>query len=260
MRLTRPNLIFKTIMTSQATTLSPPTGKSKYPSPICTPIPFIPLSKPPPSPPPNLPPRPPLLHPDSYTVTHHVVPAAYPRRWKECTGSLSRGSHPFRHRPVPLPVDESKVERRNRMVEETRTAIMTRFDATLWTEREVEKERPPGLWMAAERWVRKGTIGEGVTLLMAHATGFNKEASHSIKGGYSQMDKLINRRKTDVVPNSKTSTEQSNPNLILRLNRSSYYRKPNYTRYRRNMAPRRYSPRRFTRPKRRPDRTSTFMA
>lgn len=97
----------------------------------------------------------------SYTVTTHLVPAAFPR------------SSPF----VPLPafpVHETKDER---------AARIQRFTGELLSLQAQHVPDQSGtqqtvLWNVLNRYVRKGIGGgSGLTLLMLHANGLHKEVS-----------------------------------------------------------------------------------
>jgi len=90
---------------------------------------------------------------------------------------LSRESHPFRSQP-PNP-RESKEEREERALEETRRSFLKRYAAEEEEEEDGRRDEgeQPGLWMAGERW-RRDDVGkqeDGLTLVMAHANGFTKE-------------------------------------------------------------------------------------
>ncbi|EIW73526.1 hypothetical protein TREMEDRAFT_59699 [Tremella mesenterica DSM 1558] len=145
---------------------------SQFPLP-----PFLPLCPPPQTPPPTLPRRPKLSPPQGFTSTSYSVPAAYPRSTPDSTGTLHRFSEPFQLTP---PKEwESKEERRARLNEEALEVARKRYHTRRWGIEEALTAKPPGLWLAVERWRRDEVEdGEGLTLVMAHANGFLKEDWH----------------------------------------------------------------------------------
>jgi hypothetical protein len=125
------------------------------------PSPLLPL-RPPPEPLeyPALPcpPRDPRFT-DTYTVTTHLIPAAFPR------------ASPFV--PVPaLPDHESKDERNSR--------VQRYLSELLSLQAQHEPDRsgtqPTVLWTALNRYVRTDN-GDGLTLLVLHPNGLHKEVS-----------------------------------------------------------------------------------
>lgn len=151
-----------------------PTTPSPFPYPLIAPPPYIPYrSAPPPTSLPRLPSRlslPPL--PPGWSRTTHIVPAAYPRQFAESSGTLVRESKPYQLEPPKQ--DETREERLARNEGEARECLRGRYDAT---RAQGDEE---GLYMAAERWVRDGSKGEGVMLVVTHANGFTKEVRSSI--------------------------------------------------------------------------------
>ena len=95
----------------------------------------------------------------AYTVTTHLIPAAFPR------------ATPFVPLP-PVPERESKDERRARL---ERYASETLALHTQHTPDKFESQ-PTVLWTVLNRYVR-ADCGTGLTLLLLHANGFHKEVS-----------------------------------------------------------------------------------
>jgi hypothetical protein len=134
------------------------------------PAPLLPLRSPPEpllNPPLPCPPRH-YRFTSSYTVTTHLIPAAFPR------------SSPF----VPLPAfpthDETKDER---------AARIQRFTGELLS---LQAQHVPGqsgtqqtvLWSVLNRYVRKSIGGaSGSTLLLLHANGLHKEVRVKTRAG-----------------------------------------------------------------------------
>lgn len=172
-----------------------PTSLTPRVDPISPGVRFVPLRPPPPSTPPPLPTRPPLAAPDGWIRTEHALPAAYPRTFVESTGSLVRESAPFAlssssstgstgvlggQGTIRAEQEESKEDKKRRIMQEVKGAILQRLNAT----ETYEGDGQPGLWIAVERWARSlgktgsssGQMeGEGVTLVLTHANGFTKE-------------------------------------------------------------------------------------
>jgi hypothetical protein len=148
-------------------------GPSQCPTPV-VPKPAIarPLRPPPASKCPNtLPTRAPTPSPQGFKSSRHIIPAAFPRTYRESTGTLKRGSHPFTKSPREQ--GESKEERGKRNLGEARECIMARFNATPTKE---DEQTGSGLWIAGERWIREGGRQEGgLTLVLSAANGFTKE-------------------------------------------------------------------------------------
>jgi hypothetical protein len=149
------------------------TGPSQRPRPVVTnPAQARPL-RPPPSPkcPNTLPARPPTTYPEGFQSSRHIIPAAFPRTYRESTGNLKRGSNPFTKSPATGA--ENKEERNKRNLEEARECVRARFNAQPTNEDDTQ----PGLWIAGERWIRENSQrdGKGLTLVLSAANGFTKE-------------------------------------------------------------------------------------
>ncbi len=137
----------------------------QYPTHADEQVPFVPLlplqSPPEPLQHPTLPCPPRRHHFNSlYTVTKHLIPAAFPR------------SSPFIPLPV-IPAHETKEERAARVQRYTNELLLLRAQHVLdqsGTQRKV-------LWSVLNRYVRKsiGGGGSGLTLLLLHANGLHKE-------------------------------------------------------------------------------------
>lgn len=103
---------------------------------------------------------------DSYTVTTHLIPAAFPR------------TSPFVPLPV-IPTHETKEER---------AARIQRFTGELLSLQEQHAPDQSGtqqtvLWSALNRYVRKSIEGAGgLTLLLLHGNGLHKEVSAKTRG------------------------------------------------------------------------------
>jgi hypothetical protein len=125
------------------------------------PSPLLPLQSPPePLEFPALPcpPRDPQFT-DTYTVTTHLIPAAFPR------------ASPFI--PVPaLPVHESRAERSSRV--QRYTSELLSLQARNGPDH--SGKQPTVLWTVLNRYVRAGS-GGGLTLLVLHSNGLHKEVS-----------------------------------------------------------------------------------
>lgn len=96
---------------------------------------------------------------NEYTVTTHLIPAAFPR------------ASPFI--PVPAsPENESKEER------SARVQLYASELLSLQAQHEPghSSTQPRVLWSVVNRYVRKGN-GGGLTLLLLHANGLHKEVS-----------------------------------------------------------------------------------
>lgn len=162
-------------------------GLSQCPAPVVAkPAIPLPLRPPPTSKCPNiLPARPATPGPRGFVVSRHIIPAAFPRTYKECTGRLERGSHPFTKSPREQ--GESKEERGKRNLGEAKECIMARFNATPTKE---DEQTGSGLWIAGERWIREGGRKEGgLTLVLSAANGFTKEVRPS-PTHYAQSHKI----------------------------------------------------------------------
>jgi len=160
-----------------------PSRPSRYTSPVTPPIPFAPLLKPPlPGTVPRLPRRPAapphLRAPSGITTRDFVIPAAHPRRYRGSYGNLQRLSDPFRSQLIASA--ESREDRRRYASQGTRIAIEARANAVELSLEEVHKGDLPGMWMAAERWKFSEAQGDGVTIVICHANGFQKEVSIKI--------------------------------------------------------------------------------
>ena len=169
---------------STARTASSKTSYPKWkgPSQRSTPVvakPAIPLPlRPPPTSkcPNSLPVRPATPSPQGFKVSRHIIPASFPRTYRESRGSLERGSHPFTKSPREN--GESKEERGKRNLGEARECVIARFNATPTKE---DDQTGSGLWLAGERWIREGGLKEGgLTLVLSAANGFTKEVRLSL--------------------------------------------------------------------------------
>ncbi|KAJ3564589.1 hypothetical protein NP233_g8198 [Leucocoprinus birnbaumii] len=91
-----------------------------------------------------------------FTLSTHIVPGAHLR------------TLPLVPTPPPLPSNSPKPERTARN-EQVRAQLRT------LTAPPVSSGHPRILWICLNRYVRKGAKGTGLTLFLAHATGFPKE-------------------------------------------------------------------------------------
>lgn len=157
-------------------TYPPYTKASVAPSPVVQPPRnLLPLLRPPTATAPALPPRPELPPPPKgYTRTEHAAPAAWPKTLKESKGTYERLSDPF---GTP-PAKESKEERAARIVREKDFIVNRRKESTYWSIEEARSSDQPAQWLAVERWRRDDPAPDGVTLVMAHANGLQKELFH----------------------------------------------------------------------------------
>lgn len=121
-------------------------------------------------------------------MTHHAVPAAYPRRFADSFGSLIRESAPQtledssdtraegKEKKKERSREESKEERRARNEGEAREMLRLRYDSAeypnLATDRGAgtgtgqssgDGEKHKGLWMAAERWTRSDSDSDSAS-------------------------------------------------------------------------------------------------
>jgi hypothetical protein len=148
-------------------------GPSQCPTPVVA-KPAIPrrLRPPPITKCPNtLPPRPHTSSPRGFNVSRHIIPAAFPRTYRESIGTLERRSHPYTKSPREQ--GESKEERGKRNLGEARECVRARFNAIPTGE---DEHGGSGLWIAGERWIRQGGREEGgLTLVLSAANGFTKE-------------------------------------------------------------------------------------
>ena len=148
------------------TLVFPPVESSDVPS--VNPKPLAPLNTPPtvcPStrPAPPSPPRKSLIE-EWYTLSTHLVPAAYPR------------TTPFVSVP-PLPQWSPDKAEFKASVEKTVDALIGAKEA-LWAGKLDDAPRNKKLmWHCVNRYVRKRGVGKGVTLFLAHANGFPKEVN-----------------------------------------------------------------------------------
>jgi len=168
-------------------TASTACSKASYPkwkSPSQRPTPVVakpaiplPLRPPPTSKCPNsLPARPATPSPQGFKVSRHIIPASFPRTYRESRGTLERGSYPFTKSPREK--GESKEERGKRNLGEARECVIARFNATPTQEAD---KLGSGLWLAGERWIREGGLKEGgLTLVLSAANGFTKEVRLSL--------------------------------------------------------------------------------
>lgn len=154
------------------------TGSTHASSPVVPHRPLLPLHPHPsssPSPPAH-PPRPPLTPlPPGFERSLHATPAAWPKTLAEGTGRLSRESHPFR--TTPAKDKESKEERNARIVAEKDACIDLRLGANHWSLEDGVKAGQIGQWLAAERWRRTQPVEGGLTLVLTHACGLQKEVN-----------------------------------------------------------------------------------
>lgn len=172
---------FRSMLDSPKRTTYPKwTGLSQYPSPVVPPREIPPLLPPASKSCPNhLPFRPdPPQPPTGFTSSRHIIPAAYPRSFKQSTGKLERGSRPFTlHAPDP---GEGSEGRKKRNLEEARECVRQRFEAESQTKPSAGEAQ---LWIAGECWTRSpGPKGpeEGLTLVVSAANGFTKEVSTTL--------------------------------------------------------------------------------
>jgi len=150
-------------------------GPSQCPAPVVAkPAIPLPLRPPPTSKCPNtLPARGPTPSPQGFISSRHIIPAAFPRTYRESTGTLERSSHPFTKTKTPREKGESKEERGKRNLGEARECVLARFNATPTKEGD---QTGSGLWISGERWIREGGPKEGgLTLVLSAANGFTKE-------------------------------------------------------------------------------------
>jgi hypothetical protein len=98
----------------------------------------------------------------TYTVTTHLIPAAFPR------------VTPFVPLP-PVPEHESKDERRARVERYASESLALHTQHTP----DKSESQPTVLWTVLNRYVRVD-CGAGLTLLLLHANGFHKEVSRKI--------------------------------------------------------------------------------
>jgi hypothetical protein len=164
---------------------------------------FLPPLPPPEAAPPTFPVRPPLPVPPGYQRTQHVLPASDYRRYETSYGTLSRESRPFED--TPSRSNASKEERQEHVVR----GLQKMWDMVRSAKKAVE---PPEtcFWVSLERWVRKERSQakgkgkeepQGVTLVVTHANGMNKEVSVSGAGEGTHLLKVANAL-ADVVSNS----------------------------------------------------------
>jgi hypothetical protein len=129
-----------------------------------SPIPLLPLRAPPEPlryPPLPCPPRDPRFA-SEYTVTTHLIPAAYPR------------SSPFVSVPAfKLPDHESRDERGAR-IQLYKDELFSLQDQHGPDHSGTQPQPTVPLWSVLNRYVRKGN-GGGLTLVLLHANGLHKE-------------------------------------------------------------------------------------
>ncbi|BEJ12351.1 hypothetical protein CspHIS471_0208110 [Cutaneotrichosporon sp. HIS471] len=182
---------------AQIVTYPPYNKPSVAPTPsVQPPRNLLALRRPPPSTAPAAPQRPALAPPPAgYTRTLHAAPAAWPKTLTESVGSFSRKSEPF----GPVPTKESKEERSARIVREKDASVIPRRDATYWPIAEAEVSSQPSQWLAVERWHRNVPAKDGITLVVAHANGLQKELY------YPMMAKLLEQSGPGALFGSGTS-------------------------------------------------------
>jgi hypothetical protein len=151
-------------------------GASQVVSPLVPHRTLLPLRPHPassPAPPahPERPPLPPT--PAAFERSLHAAPAAWPKTLAEASGPLSRADHPFRDKPAPA--KESKEDRAVRLAGEKDACMRLRLAADHWSLEEGVAAGQAGQWMAAERWRRRERIPGGLTLVLTHACGLQKE-------------------------------------------------------------------------------------
>lgn len=177
------------------------TGPSQCSTPVVT-RPAIPLSlRPPPTSkcPNTLPPRPPTPSPRNFKSSRHIIPAAFPRTYKESLGDLERGSNPFTKTAITR--GEGNEERKKRNLGEAKECVKARFNATATSGAEKDVS---GLWIAGERWIRQDTErkgeGEGLTLVLSAANGFTKEVrSFPTRSQSDQIELDANRSSSSLI-------------------------------------------------------------
>lgn len=168
-------------------TLSRPLAQPAFKS--INPRPLLPLEEPPETLPlPSLPS--PLRQPDFtdlYTLSTHIVPAAYPRAARDA---------PL---PAPIPSHGLDKEERKKLVWQ-RTIEMVEAHT---------KFAGPGvgsralLWNCVNRYLRKtngGRKSKGLTLFFAHANGFPKEVSTNLHRSQMSPEPEFVDMGTSIVP------------------------------------------------------------
>jgi hypothetical protein len=175
----RANLLLRAMSTKTNTGQARSTyprwaGASQRPTPFAPKRDTPPLLPPPQRRCPNhLPIREMVPPPDGYSSSRHIIPAAYPRVFKESTGGLSRSSAPYTAHPARK--GETPDERKKRNLDEAKACVRARLDAS------PSEDEGGMLWVAGERWIRDRKEGqeggEGLTLVVSAANGFTKEVS-----------------------------------------------------------------------------------
>ncbi|KIY70257.1 alpha/beta-hydrolase [Cylindrobasidium torrendii FP15055 ss-10] len=138
---------------------------------------FVPLSAPPiPATLPNISTRTPTWLPAGWHHSTHIAPAAYPR------------ISPVQD--IPTVKFDGALDR------ESRQKILVDAQGKLMALREAELKKWPTtrdevLWICMNRYVRRQRGGQGVTLFLAHANGFNKEIWEPMLKRLLSQDKTV---------------------------------------------------------------------
>ncbi len=118
-----------------------------------------------------------------YTVTTHIIPAAFPR------------VTPFVPLP-PVPEHESKDERSAR-VDQYATEF---FSLQIQHASGKSKSQPTVLWSVLNRYVRADTSRTGLTLVLLHANGLHKEVSLEQYHGVLLVCLIQSDLRADITP------------------------------------------------------------
>jgi hypothetical protein len=148
---------------------------------------------------------PPLLCPprhhlftNSYTVTTHLIPAAFPR------------SSPFVPLP-PFPARETKEERAARIQRFTGELLSLQAQHAP----DQSGTQQPVLWSVLNRYVRKSIGGaSGLTLLLLHANGLHKEVSVNNQSSFSNSLTMFRRLNQQFIIYYKLQTKMRNIRLM----------------------------------------------
>jgi hypothetical protein len=101
-----------------------------------------------------------------YTLTTHIIPAAFPRMAPDV--------------PLPKPLDNQSDKAQRAAWAERTLKAFREAEEELMKEKDIQHSRKV-LWCCVNRYVKKGLPGasktnrKGVTLFFAHANGFPKE-------------------------------------------------------------------------------------